>query len=77
MNGRDQYLRIGDTKADMSLGNVVSVRYMRAFAFWVYFDEFTNNAHIFDFGDGPRKSNIWAGILGRGGGQTDGRQRGG
>ena len=64
-NGRDQFLRIGDAK-DLSFGDVVQLRYLRAVCFWVYFDEFTNNAHIFDFGNGPGKDNVFCGIIGRG-----------
>jgi hypothetical protein len=33
---------------------------------WVYFDKFTNNAHIFDFGNGAGKGNVFLGILGKG-----------
>jgi hypothetical protein len=64
-NGRDQFLRIGDAK-DLSFGDVVQLRYLRATSFWVYFDEFTNNAHIYDFGNGPGKDNVFVGIMGRG-----------
>jgi hypothetical protein len=39
---------------------------VRAFSVWVKFDEFTNNAHIFDFGNGAGKDNIFLGILGKG-----------
>jgi hypothetical protein len=59
-----QYVRIGDT-ADMSFGDIVQLRYVRAFSFWVYFDEFTNNAKIFDFGS-QGKSSVFCGIVGRG-----------
>jgi len=64
-NGIDQFLRIGDTK-DLSFGDIVQLRYLRATSFWVYFDEFTNNAHIFDFGNGSGKDNVFCGIMGRG-----------
>ncbi len=64
-NGKDEYLRIGDSK-DLSFGEVVQLKYLRATCFWVYFDEFTNNAHIYDFGDGPNKNNVFVGIMGRG-----------
>jgi hypothetical protein len=64
-NGKDQFLRIGDTR-DLSFGDVVQLRYVRATCFWVYFDEFTNNAHIYDFGNGPNKDNVFVGIIGRG-----------
>jgi hypothetical protein len=39
--------------------------------FWVRFDEFTNNAHIFDFGNGAGIDNVWCGILNRGNMGTD------
>ena len=66
-NGLDQFLRIGEKgQTDLEFGNVIDLRYMRAISFWVYFDEFTNNAHIFDFGDGPGKNNVFMGIIGRG-----------
>lgn len=64
-NGKDQFLRIGDAR-DLSFGDVVQLRYIRATCFWVYFDEFTNNAHIYDFGSGPNKDNVFVGIIGRG-----------
>ena len=64
-NGVDQFLRIGDSK-DLTLGQTVQLRYIRAFTFWVYFEEFTNNAHIFDFGNGGGKDNVFVGIVGRG-----------
>ena len=64
-NGKDQFLRIGDAK-DLSFGEVVQLRYLRATSFWVYFDEFTNNAHIYDFGNGAGKDNVFVGIIGRG-----------
>jgi hypothetical protein len=64
-NGKDQFLRIGDSK-DLSFGDIVQLRYLRAVTFWVYFDEFTNNAHIFDFGNGAGKDNVFVGIMGRG-----------
>jgi len=64
-NGKDQFLRIGDS-SDLSFGDVVQLKYLRATCVWVYFDEFTNNAHIFDFGNGAGKDNIFLGIMGRG-----------
>jgi hypothetical protein len=39
---------------------------MRAICFWVYFEEFTNNAHIIDFGNGAGVDNVVIGILGKG-----------
>ena len=64
-NGIDQYLRIGDSP-DLELGAVVPLRSLRALMVWVYFDEFTNNAKILDFGDGAGHNNIVLGILGKG-----------
>jgi hypothetical protein len=51
---------------ELELGYNVPLRSMRAIMMWVYFDEFTNNAHILDFGDGPGKNNIVLGIIGKG-----------
>ncbi len=64
-NGVDQFLKIGDS-SDLSFGNTVNLKYLRAISFWVYFEEFTNNAHIIDFGNGAGKDNIFIGIIGRG-----------
>lgn len=64
-NGIDQYLRISDAP-DLTLGRKIPLRSVRAFSVWVYFDEFTNNAHIFDFGDGPGNNNIVLSIIGKG-----------
>ena len=64
-NGIDQYMRIGDGK-ELEFGGAVDLRYLRAVSLWVYFEDFTNNAHIFDFGNGAGKDNVFLGILGRG-----------
>lgn len=64
-NGLDQFLRIGDSK-NLHFGNIVQLKYLRATSFWVYFEEFTNNAKIFDFGNGAGKDNVVCGIMGRG-----------
>ena len=64
-NGIDQYLRIADAK-DLTLGNKIQMRSVRAFSVWVFFDSFTNNAHIFDFGDGPGNNNTHLSIIGKG-----------
>jgi hypothetical protein len=69
-NGQNQFVRFGDTSA-LSFGNVVKMRSVRAFSVWVKFDTFTNNAHIFDFGDGPGVNNTWMGILGKGDASED------
>ena len=34
---------------------------MKAISFWVKFDEFTNNAHIIDFGNGAGIDNVFIG----------------
>jgi hypothetical protein len=65
LNGVNQYLRIGDDPY-LNLGSTIQLRSVRAFHFWVRFDEFTNNAHIFDFGNGAGIDNVWCGILNRG-----------
>jgi hypothetical protein len=64
-DGVDQFLRISDSD-DLSIGEVIQMRFMRAVSFWIYFDEFTNNAHIFDFGNGAGQDNVWLGIMGKG-----------
>jgi hypothetical protein len=65
-NGVDQFLRLGVNRSLEFGGGDVTLRSMRAVSFWVYFDEFTNNAHIFDFGSGAGKDNVFLGIVGRG-----------
>lgn len=65
LNGESQYLRIGDDPY-LNFGSSVQLRNLRAVQFWVRFDEFTNNAHIFDFGNGAGIDNVWVGILNRG-----------
>lgn len=64
-NGIDQFLRLGENQS-LEFGNNISLRGMRAVSLWVRFDEFTNNAHIFDFGNGSGKDNVFLGIVGRG-----------
>jgi hypothetical protein len=65
LNGENQFLRIGDDPY-LNFGTDVQLRNLRAVQFWVRFDEFTNNAHIFDFGNGAGIDNVWCGILNRG-----------
>jgi hypothetical protein len=60
-----QYLRIYDGDS-LTLGTGVPLRSLRTWMVWVYFDEFTNNAKIFDFGNGPNADNVFLGILGKG-----------
>jgi hypothetical protein len=64
-NGIDQFLRLGDSP-DLDMGYIVPLRSLRALCFWVYFDQFTNNAHILDFGNGAGNDNVYVGIIGRG-----------
>ena len=64
-NGIDQFVRIGD-QYDLTMGSRIKLRTTRAFSVWVRFTEFTNNAHIFDFGNGAGKGNVFLGILGKG-----------
>lgn len=64
-NGINQFLRISDS-SDLSIGFNVPMRSMRSWMVWAYFEEFTNNAKIFDFGNGPGKDNVFLGILGKG-----------
>jgi hypothetical protein len=45
---------------------VVDLRQLRGISVWARFDEFTNNARIFDFGNGAGKDNIFLGIVARG-----------
>ena len=69
-NGQDQFVRIGDDPY-LNFGSDVRLRNLRGMMFWVKFDEFTNNAHIFDFGNGAGIDNVWVGILNRGNLGTD------
>ena len=71
LNGTNQFLRIGDDPY-LGFGSTVQLRNLRAIHLWVRFDEFTNNAHIFDFGNGAGNDNIWLGILNRGNLGTEG-----
>lgn len=64
-NGVNQFIRLGDSP-DMSFGQKISLPIMKSLSFWVYFDEFTNNAHILDFGNGAGVDNVFLGIVGRG-----------
>ena len=64
-DGFSQFLRLGDSP-DMSFGKKITLTTMRAVCFWVYFDEFTNNAHILDFGNGAGQDNVFIGIIGKG-----------
>ena len=60
-----QYLRLSDS-SDLALGSLVPLRALKTFMCWVYFDEFTNNAKVFDFGNGAGMDNVFLGIVGKG-----------
>ena len=64
-NGDNQFLRVYDS-GDLTLGANVPLRSVRAVMMWVRFEEFTNNAKIFDFGNGKGNGNFFLGILGKG-----------
>lgn len=61
----EQYLKIGENPR-LEFDSVVAIRNLRAISVWAYFDEFTNNARIFDFGNGAGRDNVLLGIEGRG-----------
>jgi len=61
----DQYIRIGENN-DLEVEEKLELRQLRAFSFWVHFDMFSNNARIFDFGNGAGHDNIFIGIEGKG-----------
>lgn len=61
----DQFIRVGENK-DLELEEKFELRQLRAFSFWVHFDMFTNNARIFDFGNGAGHDNVFLGIEGNG-----------
>jgi len=61
----EQFLAVGENPA-MELDTKVQIRELRAFCVWANFEEFSNNARLFDFGNGAGKSNVFVGIEGRG-----------
>jgi hypothetical protein len=61
----NQFLRLSDT-SDLSLGTNVPLRSVKAWMVWVKFSEFTNNAKIFDFGNGAGNDNVFLGIYRKG-----------
>jgi hypothetical protein len=69
-NGSDQFVRLGDSP-DMSFGTKIKLTTMRAMSMWVYCDEFKNNMHFIDFGNGAGIDNVFVGILGKGDGTMD------
>jgi hypothetical protein len=52
----------------MGFGQKIALTTLRAISVWVKFDEFTNNAHILDFGNGAGQDNVFLGIIGKGDG---------
>ena len=64
-NGIDQFIRLNDSPNN-SLGTIVPMRSLCSWMCWVYFDVFTNNAKIFDFGNGAGIDNVFLGIVGLG-----------
>jgi hypothetical protein len=64
-NGINQFIRVSDS-SDLSVGFNMPMRSVRSWMTWVFFDDFTNNAKIFDFGNGAGKDNVFLGILAKG-----------
>jgi len=61
----NQFIKIGENPA-LEFNTKVQLRELRAISVWVYFEEFTQNARIFDFGNGAGKDNVLLGIEGKG-----------
>jgi hypothetical protein len=61
----EQFIRIGENDK-LEYESKVRLRDLRAISVWVYFDEFTQNAPIFDFGNGAGKDNVRLAIEGKG-----------
>jgi hypothetical protein len=61
----EQFIRIGENDK-LEWDSKVRLRDLRAVSVWVYFDEFTQNAPIFDFGNGAGKDNVRLAIEGKG-----------
>lgn len=61
----EQFIRIGENDK-LEFDSKVRLRDLRAISAWVYFDEFTQNAPIFDFGNGAGKDNVRLAIEGKG-----------
>jgi hypothetical protein len=66
----DQFVRLGEAGSGagggMAFSDAVKPRDMRAFAFYVKFDAFTQNARVFDFGSGAGDGNVLISIEGTG-----------
>ena len=61
----EQFIKIGENPK-LEFDSIVQLRQLRAVSVWVRFDDFTQNARIFDFGNGPGHDNVLLGIEGRG-----------
>jgi hypothetical protein len=70
----EQFIRIGEND-ELEFDQKVELNNLRAFMFWVKFDVFTNNAHIFDFGNGAGHNNVYFGIEGTGNDPNIAKQR--
>ncbi len=70
----EQFMRLGETK-ELEFESDVELRNLRAFSFWVHFDIFTNNARIFDFGNGAGHDNVFFGIEGSGNDTSPGKKK--
>ena len=62
---QNQFIKIGENSA-LEFNTKVQLRELRAISVWVYFEDFTQNARIFDFGNGAGKDNVLLGIEGKG-----------
>lgn len=62
---QNQFLKIGEYPR-LEFDSKISLRNLRGISTWVYFEEFTQNARIFDFGNGAGKDNVLLGIEGKG-----------
>ncbi len=62
---QDQFIRIGENDK-LEFENKFRLRDLRCFSCWVYFDSFTNNAPIFDFGNGAGRDNVRLAIESKG-----------
>lgn len=62
---QNQFIKIGENPA-LEFNTKVQLRELRAISVWVYFEDFTQNARIFDFGNGAGKDNVLLGIEGKG-----------
>lgn len=62
---QNQFIKIGENP-QLEFNTKVQLRELRAISVWAYFEDFTQNARIFDFGNGAGKDNVLLGIEGKG-----------